>query len=176
MAGLAGSQINVEMRPAIADERKNGRHHIAFFRAILLGIAQTRKQQTNIVPLDSFIIPCNLGGRSASNRYLGVPRIDAPDDYRAVLAWLATKSGKPNIQRDNQNEAERILLWAILEQDKAMSDLTVEDFASYRDWLFMISRTEPNSAECLSLPSLMLQHDNPATRKWPLIPVRFRVP
>ena len=32
-------------------------------------------------------------------------------------------------------------------------------------------------AGCLSLlSSLMLQHDDPTTRKWPLIPVRFRVP
>lgn len=86
-----------------------------------------------------------MDGRSGSNRYLGVPRIDAPDDYRAVFAWLATKSGKPNIQRAYQNEAERILLWAILEQGKAMSDLTVEDCASYRDWLSMIGRTEPGN-------------------------------
>lgn len=30
--------INVEVRPAIVVERKIGRHHIAFFRAILLGM------------------------------------------------------------------------------------------------------------------------------------------
>ena len=108
-------------------------------------IAQTRKQQTDVVPLESFIVPCDLDGRSDSNRYPGVPRIDAPDDYRAVFAWLATKSGNPNTQRAYQKEAERILLWAILERGKAMSDLTVEDCASYRDWLSMIGRTEPGN-------------------------------
>jgi len=105
-------------------------------------IAQIRKQQTDVVPLESFIVPSDLDGRSGSNRYPGSPRIDAPDDYRAVFAWLATKSGNPNTQRAYQKEAERILLWAILERDKAMSDLTVEDCASYRDWLSMIGRTE----------------------------------
>ncbi len=108
-------------------------------------IAQTRKQQTDVVPLESFIVPSDLDGRSGSNRYPGVPRIDAPDDYRAVFAWLATKSGNPNTQRAYQKEAERILLWAILERGKAMSDLTVEDCASYRDWLTMIGRTEPGN-------------------------------
>jgi site-specific recombinase XerD len=106
-------------------------------------IAQTRKQQTDVVPLESFIVPSDLDGRSGSNRYPGVPRIDAPDDYRAVFAWLATKSGNPNTRRAYQKEAERILLWAILERGKAMSDLTVEDCASYRDWLSMIGRAEP---------------------------------
>jgi len=105
-------------------------------------IAQTRKQQTDVVPLESFIVPCDLDGRSGSNRYPGSPRIDAPDDYRAVFAWLATKSGNPNTQRAYQKEAERILLWAILERGKAMSDLTVEDCAAYRDWLSMIGRTD----------------------------------
>lgn len=108
-------------------------------------IAQTRKQQTDVVPLESFIVSSDLDGRSAPNRYHGVPRIDAPDDYRAVLAWLATKSGNPNTQRAYQKEAERILLWAILERGKAMSDLTVKDCASYRDWLSMIGRTEPDN-------------------------------
>ncbi|MDP1940199.1 MAG: tyrosine-type recombinase/integrase [Gallionella sp.] len=105
-------------------------------------IAQTRKQQTDVVPLESFIVPPDLDGRSGSNRYPGSPRIDASDDYRAVFAWLATKSGNPNTQRAYQKEAERILLWAILELGKAMSDLTVEDCASYRDWLSMMGRTE----------------------------------
>ncbi len=108
-------------------------------------LAQTRKQQTDVVPLESFSVPSDLDGRSGSNRYPGTPRIDAPDDYRAVFAWLATKSGNPNTQRAYQKEAERILLWAILERGKAMSDLTVEDCASYRDWLSMIGRTEPGN-------------------------------
>lgn len=38
MVVLAETQVIVEMRPAIAVERKIGRHHIAFFRAIILGM------------------------------------------------------------------------------------------------------------------------------------------
>jgi len=38
MVVLKETQIIVEMRPAIAVERKIGRHHIAFFREIILGM------------------------------------------------------------------------------------------------------------------------------------------
>lgn len=38
MVVLAESHINVEMRTAIAVERKIGRHHIAFLRSIILGM------------------------------------------------------------------------------------------------------------------------------------------
>ncbi|CAH1904652.1 conserved hypothetical protein [Candidatus Nitrotoga sp. HW29] len=38
MVVLAGTPINIEMGPAIAVERKIGRHHIAFFREISLGM------------------------------------------------------------------------------------------------------------------------------------------
>ena len=38
MVVLAETQMYVEIRPAIAVERTIGRHHIAFFRAISLGM------------------------------------------------------------------------------------------------------------------------------------------
>jgi hypothetical protein len=38
MVVLAETQINAEISPAIAVERKIGRHHIGFFREILLGM------------------------------------------------------------------------------------------------------------------------------------------
>ncbi|MEQ1742931.1 MAG: hypothetical protein WAT68_12295 [Candidatus Nitrotoga sp.] len=41
MVVLAETQIIVEMRPAIADERKIGRHHIAIFREIILGMVMS---------------------------------------------------------------------------------------------------------------------------------------
>ncbi|MFZ1548443.1 MAG: hypothetical protein WAT12_15335 [Candidatus Nitrotoga sp.] len=41
MVVLAETRINVEMRPAIAVERKIGRHHFAFFREIILGMVMS---------------------------------------------------------------------------------------------------------------------------------------
>ena len=103
---------------------------------------QTRLQSTGIVPLHNFVAPSDLDGRTGSNRHPGAPRIAASNDHQAINSWLSTKSGNPNTQRAYQKEAERILLWTILERGKAMSDLSVEDCAAYRDWLSMIGRTD----------------------------------
>ncbi|MDP3609144.1 MAG: hypothetical protein Q8R74_08730 [Methylophilus sp.] len=48
MVVLAEIQINVEMRPAIAVERKIGRHHIAFFRAIILGMEMSEMSDRHL--------------------------------------------------------------------------------------------------------------------------------
>lgn len=105
-------------------------------------LIQTRNQCTGIVPLESFVTPADLDGQTGSNRFPGAPRIDAANDYQAIFAWLATKSGNPNTQRAYQKEAERMLLWAVLERGKALSSLSVEDCAAYRDWLSILGRTE----------------------------------
>lgn len=105
-------------------------------------LLQRRQVCTGIVPLETFIAPAELDGRNGSNRYPGTPRIEAANDYQAIFAWLATKSGNPNTQRAYRKEAERMLLWAVLERGKALSDLSVDDCAAYRDWLSLIGRTE----------------------------------
>jgi site-specific recombinase XerD len=75
---------------------------------------------------------------------LGRPRIDAENDLQAIHAWLATKSGNRNTQRAYRKEAERMLLWAIIERGKALSDLSVDDCTGYRDWLSMLGRSHPD--------------------------------
>lgn len=119
-------------------------HSLAPLRSLPVGVlAQTRSQSTNIAPLENFVTPSELDGSIGSNRHsLGTPRIGATNDHQALISWLATKSGNPNTHRAYQKEAERILLWAILERGKALSDLTVDDCAAYRDWLSMIGRTK----------------------------------
>ena len=103
-------------------------------------LVQTRRPETGIVPIEAFVAPKMLDGRSGSNRHPLQPRIDAADDHHAILSWLATKSGSPNTERAYRKEAERLLLWAIIERGKALSDLSVEDCAAYRDWLSMLGR------------------------------------
>jgi len=105
-------------------------------------LIQRRMTCTGIVPLESFAVPAGLDGQNGSNRYPGAPRIDAANDYQAIFAWLSTKSGNANTQRAYQKEAERLLLWAVLERGKALSSLSVDDCAAYRDWLSMLGRTE----------------------------------
>jgi site-specific recombinase XerD len=103
-----------------------------------------RHPQTAIVPIEAFVVPANVDGTSGSNRWPGRPRIEAENDLQAIHAWLATKSGNRNTQRAYRKEAERMLLWAIIERGKALSDLSVDDCTGYRDWLSMLGRSQPD--------------------------------
>lgn len=104
-------------------------------------LVQARSRETAIVPIEAFSLPDMLSGAAGSNRHPSRPRIDATNDLQAIHVWLATKSSSPNTVRAYRKEAERLLLWAVVERRKALSDLSVEDCATYRDWLSMLGRT-----------------------------------
>ncbi len=106
-------------------------------------LVQARSRETAIVPMETLTVPEALTGETGSNRHPGRPRIDATNDYQAIQSWLTTKSGSPHTARAYRKEAERMLLWAIIERGKALSDLAIEDCAAYRDWLSQVGRTAP---------------------------------
>ncbi|MBK9520646.1 MAG: tyrosine-type recombinase/integrase [Rhodocyclaceae bacterium] len=99
---------------------------------------------TAIVPIEALAVPDDIDGATGSNRWPGTPRINALNDHQAIQAWLATKSGNTNTQRAYRKEAERMLLWAIIERGKALSDLTVDDCTRYRDWLSLLGCADSN--------------------------------
>lgn len=106
-------------------------------------LVQARRHETAIVPMEALAVPEDLSGRRGSNRHPAPPRIKAEHDHEAILSWLSAKAGSPHTFRAYRKEAERLLLWAVIERGKALSDLTVEDCAAYRDWLSLLGRTNP---------------------------------
>ncbi|RZT39114.1 site-specific integrase [Cupriavidus agavae] len=58
----------------------------------------------------------------------------ADNDYAAVQAWLALHES-PATQRAYRKEAERLILWAIIETGRPLSSLTTEDATAYRNFL-----------------------------------------
>lgn len=120
---------------------------------------------TAIVPLDKFIVPLELDGskglyRAPAQHCL----IAAKNDFEAVLTWLRSKQGLTeeqtaklkrqrkialdapedplawlqylsNTQRAYLKEAERFLLWAVIERKKALSSMTPEDCKAYCEFL-----------------------------------------
>ncbi|CAG2138080.1 Tyrosine recombinase XerC [Cupriavidus campinensis] len=60
--------------------------------------------------------------------------LSADNDYAAVQAWLALHES-PSTQRAYRKEAERLILWAIIEKDRPLSSLTTEDATAYRNFL-----------------------------------------
>ena len=60
--------------------------------------------------------------------------LNADNDYAAVQAWLGLHES-PSTQRAYRKEAERLMLWAIIEKGRPLSSLTTEDATAYRNFL-----------------------------------------
>ena len=97
---------------------------------------------TAVVPFEKFLVPAELDGSAGRFRApLHQCLLEAKNDYEAIAAWLKSKhdpngTGKTATYRAYRKEAERLLLWAILEQRKPLSSLTVEDANAFKWFLF----------------------------------------
>ena len=110
-------------------------------RRSLSQVELVRPPATAILPLESFTPPTALDGTQGENRAPGRCRIAADNDYQAIQAWLAARASNPNTERAYRREAERLLIWAILERGRALSSLSIEDVTGYRDWVSGLGRT-----------------------------------
>jgi len=86
-------------------------------------------------PLDVLELPADLDGRDGTNRARGHSQIAACDDLAAVRAWLARVADKKTTFENYRKEAERLLLWAIVQLGKPLSSLTHEDLQQFRQFL-----------------------------------------
>ena len=86
----------------------------------------------DIAPWERIVVPHEVDGSRGSFR---APRascaLRADNDYDAVQAWLSLHES-PATQRAYRKEAERLLLWALIERGRALSSLTTEDAVAYR--------------------------------------------
>ena len=92
-------------------------------------------RQGELVPWESLQVPQEVDGSQGTFR---APRatcaLDADNDYQAVQTWLSLHES-PATQRTYRKEAERLILWAIVERGRALSSLTTEDAIAYRAFL-----------------------------------------
>lgn len=128
-------------------------------------LARVVAPATAVRPLEKFLVPAELdGSRGLYRRPQSQCLLKAANDYDAILAWLKNKHGlserqvkaakarrrsrdsgieQPlqwlqnlsHTQRAYRKEAERFLLWAIVHKRKALSSMTNEDCAEYREFL-----------------------------------------
>lgn len=107
----------------------------------------------DIVPWEVLTLPQEVDGSNGTFRAPpGTCTLDALNDYEAVQAWLSLHESGATL-RAYRKEAERLILWAILERGRALSSLTVEDAVAYRAFLRRptpirrwIGRTRPRTA------------------------------
>lgn len=87
-------------------------------------------------PGGEIVVTDALSGRDGGNRSrAGNRQLDADTDQQAVLAWLARFADSPNTLANARREAERLLLWALVERNKPLSSLAHEDLLIYRRFL-----------------------------------------
>nr|WP_280971511.1 phage integrase family protein [Cupriavidus gilardii]WDE72650.1 hypothetical protein [Cupriavidus gilardii] len=99
-------------------------------------LAAQRAPSQDIAPLEYYRPPAELDGRYGSNRApADRNKTGATNDYQAIQLWIDLKADNPHTHRSRRKEAERLLLWAIIERGKPLSSLTVADAAAYLDFL-----------------------------------------
>lgn len=128
-------------------------------------LARIVPRATAIVPLEKFVVPTELDGAQGLYRApQHLCLMKAKNDYEAVLTWIKAKHGlspeqKAAIQRKRgidpaapegttawleylshtqrayRKEAERFILWAIVQHKKPLSSMTLDDCEAYRTFL-----------------------------------------
>jgi site-specific recombinase XerD len=88
-----------------------------------------------VVPWENLKLPHEVDGSAGTFRApIATCALDANNDYQAVQTWLSLHES-PATQRTYRKEAERLILWAIVERGRALSSLTTEDAIAYRAFL-----------------------------------------
>ena len=103
-----------------------------------IGAAQTVSDTpiASAQPVESLAIPARLDGRDGTNR--GDARnsqLSARNDLDAVRAWLANYADTKTTFDNYRKEAERLLLWAVVQLGKPLSSLTHEDLLLFKVFL-----------------------------------------
>jgi site-specific recombinase XerD len=104
-------------------------------RQITTALLPALPRRAGIVPMEQFEMPEALSGAFGTNRGERSSLL-ASNDLQAINAWLSRRDPGSQTFRAYRKEAERFLLWCVLEAGKALSSLSVEDCISYRDFLW----------------------------------------
>ena len=87
-------------------------------------------------PIESLVLTSELDGTHGINRARhAIAQIAASNDLDAIRAWLARFVDTKTTFDNYRKEAERLLLWAVLQLGKPLSSLTHEDLLVYQHFL-----------------------------------------
>lgn len=91
----------------------------------------------SVLPIERFIPPIELNGHNGGNRLPAATgkQIGAENDLEALNTWLGEYRHSPQTFRTYRKEAERLLLWSIMEMGKPLSSLRREDLMIYEDFI-----------------------------------------
>lgn len=90
---------------------------------------------TVVAPWEHLRLPHEVDGSNGGFRAPShMCTLNASNDYEAVQAWLSLHEAQ-STRRAYRKEAERLMLWAIVERQRALSSLTTDDAIAYRSFL-----------------------------------------
>ena len=96
-----------------------------------------------IVPIDILDVPEVLDGTTGINRAPAVNcSLEANNDLEAIRAWLAARASNENTRGNYRKEAERFLLWCLVERRTALSSIKAGDASLYLRWLEQLGRMD----------------------------------
>ncbi len=125
-----------------------------------------------LAPIESIYIPSSLDGSVGINRATGNrPQITANTDADAIKVWLARFADTKTTFDNYRKEAERLLLWSVVELGKPLSSLSHEDFLVYQRFL-----ADPQPSERWIMQRRKVARADPAWRPFagPLSPTSQR--
>ncbi|MDP2102270.1 MAG: tyrosine-type recombinase/integrase [Methylotenera sp.] len=125
-----------------------------------------------IATIDLIIFSPELDGSNGANRATGNrPQITANTDSDAIKVWLARYFDTMTTFDSYRKEAERLLLWSVIELGKPLSSLSHEDFLLYQRFL-----ANPIPAERWIMTKRKVARDDPKWRPFagPLSPTSQR--
>lgn len=94
-----------------------------------------------VLPIESLVLPQKLSGSDGANRNFAAPcSLRADNDLEAMKAWLAARAANKNTFSAYRKEAERFLLWCVIEKGTALSSLAMEEASDYLRWLEDLGR------------------------------------
>ncbi len=93
-------------------------------------------QIATIQPVESLVVPEMLDGRDGTNRgSVEHSQLSARNDLDAIRAWLSNFADTKTTFDNYRKEAERLLLWAVVQLGKPLSSLTHEDLLLFKTFL-----------------------------------------
>lgn len=98
----------------------------------------------DIVPLERLYLPDPLSGLTGTNR-CGTASIAATNDIEAIQAWLLQMKPGSHTARACRKEAERFLLWSVLEAGKPLSSAYATEVRAYLRFLSQLGRRSPEA-------------------------------
>lgn len=125
-----------------------------------------------ITPLERISIPRGVDGSNGLNRAAGIrPQIAAENDADAIRAWLVRFADTETTFDNYRKEAERLLLWSVIELGKPLSSLTHEDLQAYQRFL-----ADPQPSARWVMTKRKMPRNDPAWRPFagPLSPTSQR--